>query len=71
MVYLSARYYETTTARFISVDPIDQILDKYGYVSNNPIRYIDPLGLNPLNWTPPEGFKTDFWCCFGKYMPIG
>ena len=51
--YMLARYYSTDLSRFLSVDPsmkIDNHLEKpqrwnrYAYVSNNPLAYVDPDG---------------------------
>jgi uncharacterized protein RhaS with RHS repeats len=48
-----ARYYSSGQGRFISVDPVGgrlsnpQSLNRYVYVLNNPLRLIDPLGLDP------------------------
>jgi len=42
--------------RFMSADPLvmepgdPQMLDRYAYVRNNPLRYIDPMG--PTSTTP-------------------
>jgi RHS repeat-associated protein len=51
--YLRARYYDPAIGRFLARDPIP-FLHRYAYVWNNPIRYIDPLGLkcskSPLDW---------------------
>jgi RHS repeat-associated protein len=51
--YLRARYYDPSIGRFLARDPIP-FLQRYAYVWNNPIRYIDPLGLkcskSPLDW---------------------
>ena len=44
-VYLRARYYRPTTGRFITEDPIMDGLNWYSYCRNNPIIFIDPLGL--------------------------
>ncbi len=51
--YLRARYYQPTTGRFISVDPVpgyplDPItLHQYLYAANKPVNIIDPSGLSP------------------------
>ncbi|USG64649.1 hypothetical protein NDK47_21275 [Brevibacillus ruminantium] len=48
--YLRARYYDPTVGRFISEDTykgqVDNplSLNRYTYVSNNPLRFIDPSG---------------------------
>ncbi|USG64624.1 hypothetical protein NDK47_21140 [Brevibacillus ruminantium] len=48
--YLRARYYDPTVGRFISEDTykgqVDNplSLNRYTYVSNNPLRYVDPSG---------------------------
>jgi len=43
------RAYDAETARWLSVDPIRERggLNLYGYVENEPVRFWDPLGLNP------------------------
>jgi RHS repeat-associated protein len=49
--YMSARYYNPTLGRFISPDPVHFIegnihsFNRYAYANNNPMRYIDPTGL--------------------------
>lgn len=52
--YFEARYYTSTTGRFVSPDPSGlvyadqgnpQSLNFYGYVVNRPLNYIDPSGL--------------------------
>ncbi|MCU1266964.1 MAG: repeat-associated core domain protein, partial [Acidobacteria bacterium] len=55
--YFLARYYSSTQGRFTSVDPTllsvqgvnPQTWNRYCYVSNNPLRFIDPLGLWELD----------------------
>ncbi|MEQ1661859.1 MAG: RHS repeat-associated core domain-containing protein [Thiobacillus sp.] len=49
LVYYRARYYDPTTGRFISRDPIglDGGLNQYAYVGNNPVNFTDPEGLCP------------------------
>jgi len=48
LLYYGARFYDPAIGRFISADSITpggvQGLDRYAYVSNNPLRYVDPSG---------------------------
>jgi RHS repeat-associated protein len=50
LYYYGARYYDPIIGRFISADTIvpnfanPQSLNRYSYVENNPLRYIDPTG---------------------------
>ena len=51
--YYGARYYNSGLGRFTSQDPWfgdienPQSLNKYSYVLNNPLRYVDPTGMIP------------------------
>src|SRR5437867_5768076 len=51
LFYLRARYLNPATGRFLSRDPwegdvrVPQTLHKYLYVGADPVRYIDPTGL--------------------------
>jgi RHS repeat-associated protein len=63
LAYFGARYYDPELARFTSADSRafltvashPQDLNRYAYVRNNPFRYRDPSGLEPLaanqSWT--------------------
>jgi RHS repeat-associated protein len=50
LLYYNARYYDPTTARFISADTIapgkenPQNRNRYAYTLNNPLKYTDPTG---------------------------
>ena len=47
LFYMRARYYDPSTGRFISKDPIGWAggLNLYGYVGGNPVNFVDPSGL--------------------------
>ncbi len=50
LLFYNARYYDPAIGRFVSADTIvpnpsnSQVLDRYAYVSNNPLKYVDPSG---------------------------
>ena len=52
LYYYGARYYDPTIGRFISADTIvpnpmnPQSFNRYSYCLNNPLKYIDPSGLD-------------------------
>ncbi len=51
LIYLRARYYDPTTAQFLSVDPaVVTTLAQYSYATDNPVNASDPSGLTP--WSP-------------------
>lgn len=56
LLYLRARYYDPMIGRFISVDPYLGRLEepgtqnRYAYVGNNPLLYVDPSGLDSVNF---------------------
>jgi RHS repeat-associated protein len=50
LTYLGARYYDPLTSRFISPDPLLNLvdpnaLDAFGYAGGNPVAFTDPTGL--------------------------
>jgi LysM repeat protein len=48
---MKARYYDPKASRFLTVDPMLEGLNHYGYARNNPLRYTDPTGM----WSESEG----------------
>jgi len=50
--YYRARYYDHTAGRFLSEDPtrFGEGVNFYGYVFNNPVNSLDPLGLATTSW---------------------
>ncbi|MDC4206785.1 MAG: RHS repeat-associated core domain-containing protein [Candidatus Manganitrophus sp.] len=50
LYYYGARYYDPALMRFISPDTVDpdrnypQTLNRYSYVRNNPLKFVDPTG---------------------------
>ncbi|WP_213807878.1 RHS repeat-associated core domain-containing protein [Granulicella sp. dw_53] len=64
--YFGARYYASSMGRFVSPDPsvLDfadlgnpQSLNLYSYALNNPLKYIDPTGLDQCIWD--DGTRDD------------
>lgn len=54
--YFGARYYDSRIGRWLSVDPMADFHTDYSpfaYVYNNPVLFIDPLGLDTM-WTYRE-----------------
>ena len=57
--YVGARYYASQTGRFTTVDPghvggdifNPQSWNAYAYALNNPLRFVDPLGMEPCQIT--------------------
>ena len=45
LIYLRNRYYDSTLGRFISEDPARDGTNWYVYCENNPVGFVDPLGL--------------------------
>ena len=47
LIYLRNRYYSPTVGQFITEDPIHDGGNWYAYCYNNPVKFIDPMGLKP------------------------
>ncbi|MCL1792513.1 MAG: RHS repeat-associated core domain-containing protein [Oscillospiraceae bacterium] len=54
--YAKARIYDAENRRFMAADPVKgtvgnaQTMAQYTYCLNNPVRYVDPLGLAVTDW---------------------
>ena len=65
LYYYGARYYDPTIGRFISPDSIipdpanTQAFNRYSYAFNNPLKYIDPSGHDPMSDTWIGGFEIN------------
>ena len=61
LYYYNARYYDPELGRFIQPDDVIQDLsnpqsyNRYSYVLNNPLRYTDPTGHGPNDYTGASG----------------
>ncbi len=61
---LGHRYYDPTTGRFLSRDPIKDGRNWYVYCDSNPLSRIDPLGLgwhDPVSVTVSPDFDGKVW----------
>lgn len=73
LTHLGAREYDTSTGRFLSVDPImdpsdPQQMQGYGYANGSPVTLSDPTGLSPCSGPDGVGCRMDdevARCCPG------
>ncbi|MFB9374096.1 RHS repeat-associated core domain-containing protein, partial [Algimonas porphyrae] len=56
LTYMQARYYDPVSSRFTSVDPVTftntgntGMINRYGYVENDPISFLDPYGTDKVH----------------------
>jgi RHS repeat-associated protein len=70
--YYRARYYDPKIGRFISEDPIrfEGGINFYVYTGNNPVTFIDSLGLAPSSCCDQD-FLTCMAKCLVVYDPLG
>jgi len=63
--FAQARMYDPSIRRFMAVDPVrgnifnPQLMVAYTFVLNNPLRWVDPLGLSPLTTDEIERLARD------------
>jgi len=63
--WYNSRWYDQLTGRFLQPDTIvpnpgnPQALNRYSYATNNPLRFIDPSGHDPLDAAWQEEFYTN------------
>ncbi len=74
MYYLRNRFYDSSIARFISEDPIQDGINWYAYANNNPLMYVDPTGTVPvetiidvasIGWSFYDFVSNPSWSNFG------
>jgi len=80
--YFCLRYYDPQIGRFMTLDPfggyveLPQTQMRYGYCINNPLKYIDPLGLSggdnsQMLWQMNlGGDNISYWLLGGDYYPV-
>jgi RHS repeat-associated protein len=74
LFYLSARYYDPSIGRFVSMDLIlgrpekPQTMNRYSYCTNNPLIFTDPTGRYMTSGVAGED-RYSYWC--GEWHNIG
>ena len=57
--YYNARWYDAQTGRFITEDPARDGQNWYSYVTNNPLKYIDPTGMSRVDGDDVDDARDD------------
>lgn len=58
LIDMRGRVYDPALRRFLTPDPVvadplfGQSYNRYAYALNNPLRYVDPSGYQPVSWWP-------------------
>ncbi|MEM4414290.1 MAG: RHS repeat-associated core domain-containing protein, partial [Candidatus Caldarchaeum sp.] len=64
LYFYNARWYDPVLGRFLQPDPLvpepgnPQALNRYSYSLNNPVRFVDPSGHDPLDATWQQEFRA-------------
>ncbi len=67
LYYYGARYYDPKVSIFLNVDPlVEKTGTPYAYTYNNPIRFIDPTGMEPTS-TDVRQNKDGSYTVVGAY----
>ena len=59
LYYFNARWYDAELGRFTTEDPARDGLNWYVYVRNNPLRFVDPTGLEGEGYNDGEDVEID------------
>jgi RHS repeat-associated protein len=68
LMYYRARYYHPHLGRFVSRDPLTVDPNLYRYCGDNPVIYVDPLGLYTLSQDEKDALKECKDKCSTKTM---
>ena len=60
LYYFAARYYDPYIGRFTQRDPIGDGINWYAYAFNNPLSFIDPLGLRAFSPLESSAIESVF-----------
>ncbi len=67
LIYLRNRYYSLSVGQFITEDPAKDGTNWYVYCRNNPIKFVDPLGLAPYDhFSSEDEAAADFGLYIGE-----
>ena len=71
LVLAPYREYAPELGRWLSRDPIGEVggINLYGYCLNDPVNFLDPLGLDASTKLLPFGFSFSYHVPFTDYLP--
>lgn len=53
------RWYDPALRRFTTIDPIKSGANWYAYCGNDPVNYVDPLGLKEIEWAGSDAYSDN------------